>query len=358
MVAGSTTVMRTIRYNFSGIADYRIFPQRRMSASPQPFHFIDSTDTNVNLEINYGDHKDVDLYALLKQTDTTAFLLIKHDRIVAENYFDGYDRATPSLSFSMAKSVLSMLAGCALADGYFKSLAQPVTDFVPELAAHGFSAVTLKHLLQMTSGMDYTENDNPFGLHARLYYTDHLEREIMNFKLKETPGTRFEYKSGDAMLLTLALQRALGNRSISDYMQQRLWQPLGMEHDGLWGLDHANGLEKTGCCLTATARDLAKFGSLYLHQGRWDGKQIVSTDWVQAATQSDLSIGSAWNYQRMWWRVAQDRTDFMAIGHLGQFLYINPSTNVVIVRLGKSMGGLSREEWTQIFTTLAEDRTK
>lgn len=359
MAAGSTTVMRTIQYNFSGIDDYRIFPQRRMSASPQPFHFIDNTDVNANLKVSHGDQRGIALYALLERTHTTAFLFIKDDRIVAENYFDGYDRATPSLSFSVAKSALSILVGCALADGHFKSIDQPVTDFVPELAARGFTAVTLKHLLQMTSGLDYAEPGMPLGLHDRLYYTDRLEREILNFKLKEIPGTRFEYKSGDAFLLALALKRALGSLSISDYMQQRLWQPLGMEYDGIWSLDHApDGLEKTVCCLATTARDFAKFGRLYLNQGMWDGKQIVPADWVQAARQSDLSIGGAWNYQRMWWRVAQDRTDFMANGHLGQFLYINPSDNVVIVRLGKSMGGLSREEWVQVFISLSDGVSK
>lgn len=355
MVAGLTTVKRTIQYNFSGIGDYQIFPQHRMLAAPQPFRFDGVGQTGAGLRVSYGKQRDENLAALLARTDTTAFLFIKDDRIVAENYFDGYDRAAPSLSFSMAKSVLSILAGCALADGYFKSIDQPVTDFIPELAARGFAAVTLKHLLQMTSGLDYAEPGMPLGLHDRLYYTDHLEREILNFKLKETPGTRFEYKSGDAMLLTLALQRALGNMSISDYMQQRLWQPMGMEYDGIWSIDHVpDGLEKTGCCLAATARDFAKFGRLYLDQGIWAGKQIVPAAWVKASNQTDLSIGSAWNYQRMWWRVAQDRADFMANGHLGQFLYINPSANAVIVRLGKSMGGLSREEWSQVFMSLSE----
>lgn len=359
MVAGSTTVLRTIQYNFSGIDDYRIFPQRRLSASTQPFRFTEGDVLHANPKVSFGGKKDVFLHGLLAQTDTTAFLYIRDDKIVAENYFDGNDRATPGMSFSIAKSLFSILVGCAIADGYFKSIDQPVTDFVPELGARGFSAVTLKHLLQMTSGMDYAEPGLPLGMHTRFYYTDHLEREILNLKLKEPPGTRFEYKSGDVLLLTLALQRALGNKSIGEYMQQRLWQPLGMEYDGIWSIDHApDGLEKASCCLTATARDFAKFGRLYLNKGKWQGRQIVPAEWVSASTQTDLSIGSAWNYQRLWWRVAQNRPDFMAIGHLGQFLYINPSAGVVIVRLGKSMGGLSREEWTQVFILLSEGNMK
>lgn len=353
-VAGMTTALRTVRYNFSGIDDYQLFPSRHMVAARQPLRLDRDEQAGTKLRDSFGKQWGENLETLLGRTDTTAFLYLKRGRIVAEEYFSGYDRDSYSLSFSMAKSFLSMLVGCALVDGYFKSLDQPVTDFVPELKERGFSAVTLKHLLQMTSGLDYAEPGMPLGLHDRLYYSDHLEQEILQFHLREQPGTRFEYKSGDAMLLTLALQRALGNISISDYMQQRLWQPLGMEQDGLWSLDHEGGLEKTACCLAATARDFAKLGQLYLQRGQWNGRQIVPVEWVDAVTRTDSSVGSAWNYQRLWWRIEQDRPDYMANGHLGQFLYINPRTNVVIVRLGKGMGGLSREEWSRIFISLSD----
>lgn len=189
----------------------------------------------------------------------------------------------------------------------------------------------------------------------RFYYADHLEKEILKLTLRELPGRRFVYKSSDAFLLTLALHRALGGQSITDYMQARLWHPLGMEYEGLWSLDHEpGGLEKTGCCLTATAMDLAKFGRLYLHKGRWDGRRIVSEDWVSVSTKPDLRSGSVWDYERMWWLVARDRLDFLAGGRLGQFLYVNPSAGIVMVRLGKSTDGLSRSEWGKVFASLSE----
>lgn len=358
--AGTTTVYRTLAYNFSGIDDYRIFPHRIMTAPARPFRFAEGDSiADSALRVDFGGRKEVSLSELLAKTDTTAFLVIQNGRIIVESYYDGYDRTTPSMSFSMAKSFFSILTGCALADGYLKSVVQPVTDYVPELRSQGFAAVTLKHLLQMTSGIDYAETEIPLGIHVRYYYTDHLERKILKLKLKEPPGMRFEYKSGDVFLLTLALKRALENKSITEYMQERLWHPLGMEHDGIWSIDHApDGLEKTGCCLAATARDFAKLGMLYLNKGTWEGRQIVPADWVHASTQADLSIGSAWNYQRMWWKVDQKRPDFMANGHLGQFLYINPIANAVIVRLGKSMGGLNREEWAQVFISLSEGGMK
>lgn len=354
--AGLATVYRTLRYNFSDIDDGRIFPSRTLTAAPHPFRFRGEVNPEIAAFLVRANRRaDQPLSELLKASQTTAFLVIKDDVILFEAYDREYGRDDPTLSFSMAKSVLSLLVGCALDDGLLRSLDQPVTDYVPELVDRGFKTVTLRHLLQMTSGIDYAENDNPFGVHVRFYYTDHLEEEILKLSLQEPPGRRFAYKSSDAFLLTLALQRALGGQSITDYMQIRLWHPLGMEYEGQWSLDHEpDGLEKAGCCLTATARDFAKIGRLYLHKGQWDGKRIVSEDWVTASTTLDVSAGSVWDYQRMWWLVAKDRPDLMAGGHLGQFLYINPSANLVIVRLGKSRGGLSRTEWANLFVALSE----
>lgn len=356
VAVGPVTVYRTVVYNFSGIDDYRIFPQRRLTAAPLPFRFREGGHVGVPpVLVNFGSRHDVPLSELLPATKTVAFLMVKDDAIMFEQYFEGFDRATPSLSFSMAKSFLSVLTGCAIADGYLKSVDQPVTDFVPELMEKGFASVTLKHLLQMTSGIDYTENDLPLGLHVRFYYTDRLEQEILDLRLREQPGTRFIYKSGDAYLLTLALKRALGGKSITAYMQERLWQPLGMEYDGIWSIDHApDGLEKTGCCLAATARDFAKIGQLYLNKGQWNGRRIVPEAWVTEPTRIDTK-GSAWEYQYMWWRVSRDRPDFMATGHLGQFLYVNPAARLIIVRLGTGTGGLSLEEWKAVFVSLSEN---
>jgi CubicO group peptidase (beta-lactamase class C family) len=256
----------------------------------------------------------------------------------------------------MAKSFLSILIGCAIDDGYIRSVDQPVTDFVPELAANGFERVAIRHLLQMTSGMDYVENDNPFGIHPRFYYTTHLEDEILKLKLHGEPGQRYSYKSGENALLGLILTRALKTKTITDYMQERLWEPLGMEYNGAWSLDHTgDGLEKTWCCLSATARDFAKFGRLYLNHGNWNGKQIVSQSWVEQSTKIDTSEGSPWNYQYQWWLVSKDSSAYMAIGHLEQYLYVDPAKQLIVVRLGKSPGNLERQDWLSILTFLSEE---
>ncbi len=145
VAAGPITVYRTVVYNISGIDDYRIFPQRRLTAAPRPFRFRDGgREGNAPPPVSFGSRHDVPLSELLPATDTTAFLVVKNDLIVFERYDNGYDRATPSLSFSMAKSFLSILVGCAIADGYLKSADQPVTDLVPELTEKGFSSIGRK----------------------------------------------------------------------------------------------------------------------------------------------------------------------------------------------------------------------
>jgi len=351
--ASPETVYRILRYNISSIDDYRIFPSRPLRAGQEPFRFLEQTGESYIPEYIPVKGRGIRLQELLESNNTTAFLIIRNDTILFERYYSGTSQASPSLSFSMTKSFLSILIGCAIDDGIIQSVDQPVTDFVPELAANGFDRVTIRHLLQMTSGMEYAENDNPFGIHPRFYYTTQLEDEILQLELKEEPGLRWQYRSGDNALLGLVLSRALGDVSITDYMQQRLWGPLGMEYDGYWSTDHSGGLEKTWCCLSATARDYAKFGRLYMDGGDWNGTRILSPEWVTQSTLTDTSAGSAWNHQYQWWLVSKDSRAFMAVGHLGQYLYVDPDADVIIVRLGRSEGRLSREDWIDALTYLA-----
>jgi CubicO group peptidase (beta-lactamase class C family) len=353
--ASPDTVFRIIRYNVSGIKDDKIFPSRPLMASQMPFHFIESPDpSRVPQTITFGDGWQMPLEDLLESNDTVAFLIVKEDTLLLERYYGGYTQSSPSLAFSMSKSILSILIGCAIDDGYIQSVDQPVTDFVPELAQNGYERVTIRHLLQMTSGMAYVEDDNPFGIHPRFYYTANLEREILKLGLSGEPGQRYAYKSGENALLGLILTRALGTMTITEYLQERIWEPLGMEYNGTWSIDHAgDGLEKTWCCVSATARDYAKLGRLYLNGGNWNGRQVLSQSWIEQSTKVDTSEGSPWNYQYQWWLASREGGDYMAIGHLEQYLYINPEKRVIIVRLGRSGGSLPREDWLEVLAFLA-----
>ena len=295
--------------------------------------------------------KEYDFETYLKKNRTVAFLVVQNDSIQYERYFKKYDHASIVPSFSMAKSVTSILIGCAIDDGLIESVHEPVTKYIPELQHRGFDAVTIEHLLQMTSGLDFNESYvNPFGDAATFYYGTNLRRSISRMKLKHPPGTQFNYVSGDTQILGLLLERALKGKTVTAYLQEKLWSPLGMEYDASWSVDRKrNSLEKTFCCINARARDFAKIGRLYMNQGRWNGQQIVSEDWVKQSTAIDTTNGSAWYYQYQWW-IPSERGDFMAVGILGQHIYVNPNKNLIIVRLGKARG---KANWRQLLVEIA-----
>jgi CubicO group peptidase (beta-lactamase class C family) len=364
-IAGPVTVLRIIRYGDTKIDDFRHYPGRNLLPSDTPFQFLSSTrEFNIPADLvrEFGSTGELD--QILSSNDTLAFLIIQDDTILYERYFHGHSSGSLSQSFSMAKSFTSVLIGMAIDDGYIKGIDQPITDFVPELANSGFSKVKIHHLLSMMSGSSYTENDNPFGEHVILNYTPQLENKILNFKLDSEPGDAFRYKSGDNALLALALDRSLGEETITEYTQRRLWSPLGMEDVGIWTLDHAgDGLEKTWCCLAATARDFAKVGRLYLEEGNWAGEQILSADWIEQSTNGKVPE-AAWppkyfdigwsNYGYSWWLANEEAGDYFALGKDGQFLYINPYHDLIILRLGRSTGELSSSQWVSLFQSLAK----
>jgi CubicO group peptidase (beta-lactamase class C family) len=252
----------------------------------------------------------------------------------------------------MAKSISSILIGCAIDDGLIKSVDESITNYIPELKKNGLEKVTIKHLLQMTSGIKFNESYiNPFGDAASFYYGLNLRKQIAKMKLKHEPGKKFEYISGNTQLLGLVLERSLRGKTITQYLQDKLWTPLGMEYSASWSIDrNKNGLEKTFCCLNARARDFAKIGRLYKNKGNWNGTQIVSQKWVDESTKLDTTDGSVDYYQYQWW-LPTPNEDFMAEGILGQFVYVNPSKNLIIVRLGKNEG---KANWWTIFTSLAK----
>jgi CubicO group peptidase (beta-lactamase class C family) len=256
----------------------------------------------------------------------------------------------------MAKSITSILIGCAIDDGLIQSVDEPLIKYIPELEKNGFGKVTINHVLQMTSGLDFSESYiNPFGEAASFYYGCNLKHEVSKLKLKAEPGKQFEYVSGNTQLLGLILERALKGKTITQYFQEKLWTPLEMEYDGSWSLDREEeGIEKTFCCINARARDFAKIGRLYLNKGKWNGKQIVSEKWVKESTTIDMTNGGVDYYKYQWW-LPTATGDFMAEGILGQYIYVNPSQNLIIVRMGKNNGSVN---WQDFFISLSKTKRK
>lgn len=345
----SCKVGRFVAYNFADLNDHKKFPSRPIAKDSASFVFAVSEKQKAPkfITVKGQDNAFADY---LKRQGTVAFLIIENDTIRYENYWRHYGVSSTVPSFSMAKSITSILIGCAIDDKLIASVNDPVTHYVPELKANGFDEVTLAHVLQMTSGLKFNESyTNPFGDAATFYYGTNLRRAIRKMKLKAQPGTKFEYNSGNTQLLGLVLERALKDKSISAYLEEKLWKPLGMEFNASWSLDRRkDGLEKTFCCINARARDYAKIGRLYANRGNWEGRQIVPEHWVVQSTKVDSTGGSVPYYQYQWWLPTQSG-DFMAEGILGQFIYVHPKKDLIIVRLGKRKG---KADWWEILAGL------
>jgi len=345
-------VGRFVVYNFADIKDYRKFPSRPLLSNATKFKYH-STENGKHPRLLKVEHSaNVSFDKILEDNKTVAFLIIKNDTIQYEKYFKGYKQESIIPSFSMAKSVTSILIGCAIDDGLIRSVEEPVTNYIPELKKNGFDKVTIKHLLQMTSALKFSESYfNPFGHAASFYYGRNLKREVAKLKLKGTPGQAFEYVSGNTQLLGLVLERALKVKTVTQYFQEKLWTPLEMEYDASWSIDKKkDGTEKTFCCINARARDFAKIGRLYLNKGNWNGKQVVSEKWVKESITIDTTGGGADYYKYQWW-LPSAAGDFMAEGILGQYIYVDPSRNIVIVRMGKNHG---RVNWPELFMLLGK----
>jgi len=349
LTVSSCKLGRFAYYNFADITDHKVFPKRNIENDTSDIFYFKNKLKN-KLAIKMKDGSDFEDY--LEKNKTVAFLVIQNDTIKYENYFNNYNRESIVASFSMAKSFTSFLVGCAIEDKYINSVDDPLTIYIPELKENGFEDVTIENLLQMTSGLDFNESYfNPFGHAATFYYGRHLEKSSLKLKLKNKPNEVTDYVSGNTQLLGLILDRVLKRKTISQYLEEKLWKQIGMEYNASWSIDKKkNGIEKTFCGINARAIDFAKFGRLYLNEGNWNGRQIISKSWIQNSTKLDSLNGSDLGYQYQWW-IPNEKGDFIAKGILGQFIFVSPSENLIIVRLGEKYGNVN---WEGTFEKIKE----
>ncbi len=255
-------------------------------------------------------------------------LVLQDNRILFENYAHGHSESLPWVSFSVSKSLVSMLYGLAIADGYINSTEDLVTEYVPRLRGTAYGDVTIAQLLQMSSGIawneDYTDPEAdvvlaPSGTLALVDYMGQLPRT-------GEPGTQFTYNTGETNMAGMVLRAALGN-NLSEYLSRRLWQPLGMEADANWMLDQAHGVEFGGCCISATLRDYARLGGFALNDGRLpDGRQWLPAEWMAQSTAASPAFAG---YGYYWWLMSP--TVFAAQGIYGQTIWIDRANDLVIV---------------------------
>jgi CubicO group peptidase (beta-lactamase class C family) len=301
------------------------------------------------------------LVKYLESSGTTAFLIIHNDEVLYERYFDGYDETSLQTSFSMAKSFASALVGIAIGEGHIKSVNEPITNYIPELLDNDarFESITIRHLLTMSSGIKYEEGgDLPWSEEAddtKTYYSTDLRELALNCRIEGKPGEYFEYNNYNPLLVGMIVERATG-MPVSRYLQQKLWKSVGMEADGSWSLDSTqSGFEKMESGVNARARDFAKFGMLFAREGNWEGEQLISRRWIDESTRADTSADPSQDYQYFWWvNTPEGETHhFSARGKYGQYIYVAPEKDLVIVRLGKEEGERGYGYWMNLFEELA-----
>ncbi|GAA4309698.1 serine hydrolase [Pontixanthobacter gangjinensis] len=273
------------------------------------------------------------LDSLNRELETAAFLIIKNDSIWFEKYYNGYTDTSRTNSFSMAKSIVTALMFKAIQDGYIENTEQPVADFYPEFN----QGLTVGDLSSMASGLNWDENYySPFSSTARGYFGDDLKEQILELEVTETPGKEFEYLSGNTELLGMVIAKASG-KSLSEYLSESFWKPLGMNDDALWQLDsEENEMEKAYCCIASNARNFAKFGKLFINYGDWQGKQLLDSSYIVMASKPRFKETPYYGYG-FWLSDHKGKEIFYMRGVLGQYVIMIPEEDLVIVRLGRKL---------------------
>jgi len=331
VISGKTFLFKAVAYNFADIDDYKIFTNRSVNTgTPQPL----ATSPEINK--NNLPHS---LDSLLRHLQTVAFLIIRDNQVIAEQYWEGYTDSSLSNSFSMAKSVVSLLIGVAIKEGRISSVNDPVGKYLPAFNEGRKKDLKIVDLLTMSSGSDWDESyANPLSVTTEIYYGNHANETAVGVNIVKQPGTEHKYKSGDTQLLGIILEKVTG-KSLSDYASEKLWKPMGAEHAALWSTDKASGNEKAYCCFNSNARDFSRLGLLMLDSGRWKGNEIISHEYFEASVTPCLikdEKGDACNYYGyQWWIYPGKERIFYARGILGQYVIVIPSKKIVMVRLGK-----------------------
>jgi len=375
--------MRVLRYGVADIKDGEKFDAVKVeNDTAQQFHFFETINKNRFHPPSYLKNNSIEAFdKFTSKGKTVAFLVIKNDTIIYENYSKKYNKTALLPSFSVSKSFVSALVGIAVADGYIKSIDEPITNYLQQLKDENLKNITIRNVLDMQAAFKFGENYfNPFSEVAKYYYGRDLQKFIIKLKAKGVPGKKFKYQSVNTQVLAFVIENAT-KMPINQYMQEKLWQPLQMEYSATWNVDD-KGTIKAFCCINAAARDFAKLGRLYNQHGKWGNKQVVPQNWVDSTLYFNKELNE-YAYSNHWWHTVNELPysdsalahikkpytiksdkkgnpkaiifpsgDSFARGVLGQHIYINPEKNLIIVRMGKGFGFT---KWRKMFRTIARE---
>lgn len=367
--------LRSVKYLIPDLGDSAKFENVKIQKSDIPFYFKN------NLANKAYNSLKTRIDTSLAGTKTNIFLVIKNDSIIYQYLAEGILLTTRQPSFSMAKSFVGTLVGISVDRGEIKSTNELVIKYLPELVKNDerFKRLTIQQVLDMRSGFDFKERSfSPFSQITRSYYGANLKNIVGKLKMKNEPGKVFEYQSINTQILAFILEKVT-QQSLQELMQERLWKPLGAESDALWSLDNKGNI-KSFCCISARALDFAKIGQLYLNGGNWQGKQLISKNWVNITTHPDSLTKR--RYKNQFWATrdfkyfkdsisainslkkeglsypveknedgryfyAKKVYDYKAQGMFGQSVYVNPQNKVIIVRLGDRQKKLNFHSFVQ-----------
>jgi CubicO group peptidase (beta-lactamase class C family) len=352
----SSTASRALIWVDADVEDYMRFPARRIDAPVDTYVYDEGPGypSGLPADVDLPDgHADLDSF--LDSTETTAFIVVRDDQLIYERYFNGSDHDSTQTSFSVAKSFASALVGLAIDDGLI-GLDDPITDHIPELKERDqrFESITIRHLISMSSGLRYEEQGNPWSDDTETYYNPDLRKlALTDSEIIGPPGESWHYNNFNPLLMGMILERAT-SMSVAEFMEERLWQPLGAEADATWSLDsEKSGFEKMESGINGRAIDFAKLGSLYLHEGRWNGMHVLPVSWVRESTEMGTEHDPSPGYGYWWWTFRDDGLGdyYAARGNKGQYIVVVPRRDVVIVRHGKDFG--DEENWVDTIADIA-----
>ncbi len=322
---------RALIYQQVGIEDYTIFDNRIVKASNGVEWSIDPMAAKLKL--------DSETLERFLEYKPVAYLIIKNEKIIFEQYWEDYGPKSLSNSFSMAKSIIGLLIGAAEDDGFIQSIDQKVSDFIPEYNTETNKELKIKDVLTMSSGLNWDESyGSLFSTTTEAYYGKNIKDLIYGLQVVEKPGVQFKYLSGNTELLAMIVEAATGKK-VSEYASEKFWIPMQAMNDALWCLDNKDGMEKAYCCFNSNARDFARWGQLILNNGTWNGDTLISPDYVYAATHPAKLADETGNpinyYGYQWWIHDANgwKVPYMR-GILGQYVFAIPEENAVVVRLG------------------------
>ena len=329
-----------IVYNFLNMD--KIFPTREIKASKNPKPLKRNIKTLPETFFFEGEEKNLQEYLDYFWSD--GMIVLHKNEMVYENYWLGNNENKRHISWSVAKSFISALVGIAYEEGLIDSLDDPVTKYLDDFKETGYDGVTIKDILQMSSGVlfneDYADNDSDINRFGRAVATGTSMRDFSKTLTRERePGTYMHYVSINTQVLGFLLQEVT-NKSISQYLYNKIWNPLGMEDSAYFILDDVKDEFALGG-LNATLRDYAKFGLLYLQNGRWNDNQIISKQWIEDSHSTDgihlvpgerETSSNPWGYGYQWWVPGFPDTDYTASGVYNQYIYIDPLSEIVIAK--------------------------